>query len=182
MLVQTKLQQTSHARTSTGQVAHSTRTRTNQLGHSTRTRTNQLTHSTRTRTDQLTHSTRTRTDKIIAHNNALVHTPAHYIAALITHTNQCTRTDLMRLEAGPLERRLGDVIVVLCGAQILLRLLEEALGLIGLRVAAAERRRHVEVVPVTCARRAVLAREVLLVPRTSQMPRINSSSFSAQNI
>ena len=72
----------------------------------------------------------------------------------------------MRLEAGPLEGWLADVIVVLRRTQVLLRLLEEALGLIGLRVAAAERRRHVEVVEVTCSRRAVLAREKLLVAAT----------------
>ena len=67
----------------------------------------------------------------------------------------------MRLETDPLVRRLSDLVVVIGRSQVLLGLSQEALRLRRLRVAAAERRRNVEVI---AAARAVLAREVLLVP------------------
>ena len=67
---------------------------------------------------------------------------------------------LMCLEAGPLERRLFGIVVVVGGPQVLLRLTQEALGLRRLRVDAAECRRHVEVVVGPTG--AVFAREVLL--------------------
>ena len=70
------------------------------------------------------------------------------------------RVYLMCLEAGPLERRLFGIVVVVGGPQVLLRLTQEALGLRRLRVDAAECRRHVEV--VVGATGAVFAREVLL--------------------
>ena len=70
------------------------------------------------------------------------------------------RVYLMCLEAGPLERRLFGIVVVVGGPQVLLRLTQEALGLRRLRVDAAECRRHVEVVVGPTG--AVFAREVLL--------------------
>ena len=72
----------------------------------------------------------------------------------------CKYSYLVRLEADPLVGGLADLVVVVRRPQVLLRLTQEALRLRRLRVAAAERRRHVEVV---AGARAVLAREVLLV-------------------